>query len=587
MRCAAILALVLAPASHAQFGVQWVTFAEEPGLLSVPDPISGLDIEVDFAWGDLDQDGWTDLVVVRKEPFSALGKRTNLLLRNEYGVLTDRTASFATASDVPGDQGFATPTADRDVTLSDVDLDGWLDVITAVDVSPADSKAVGHPRVYRNLGSAGAWLGLEYQEARIPQLLVHGSGLPVNPLFLSVSAGDVTADGAPDLYFTDKESDPLYSPPAGTDLDDRLLVNDGHGWFADESLQRMTPTMLDSEFGAHARIADVNLDGVADVVKNTTLNHPLEISVLYNDPSNAGQFHIFDPFYEGGEPYHFDLGDLNNDGRLDVVIADDLQDRYMYNTGTDLLGRVVWGPKRTFEFLTGGDDGFGSNPLVVDLDEDGWNDVVMCDISDGTPTGYVRRIHIYHNPGGAVGEEILLREEREHGGSSSWLGAVGLYEDDLGAGHDVAAFDVDGDGDKDLILGRKDGTFAWANQLDPGICQPTSHADQPGTLSLALCGEPLFSGSGGELQVTGAAPGATVFLGYGFSSHPTAFAGGTLVPLPPVGVLPVTADALGAWSIPVAGGGGPWTVYLQAVAADAASPGGWALSNAVAAEVLP
>ena len=162
-------------------------------MLSVAGPVSSEDLEVDFAWGDLDQDGRVDLVVVRKEPFSALGKRTNLLLRNEGGVLTDRTAELAASSDVPGDRGFLTPTADRDVTLADVDLDGWLDVITAVDVSLGDPKHLGHPRVYRNRGAGteAAWLGLLHEDARIPQLLVHDGGLPVNPLLLSVAAGDV------------------------------------------------------------------------------------------------------------------------------------------------------------------------------------------------------------------------------------------------------------------------------------------------------------------------------------------------------------------------------------------------------------
>ena len=584
-----VFLVLLAGTSAAQYGVEWATFVEEPAMLAVSSPMSSVDIEIDFEWGDLDQDGWTDLVAVRKEPFSAPGKRTNLLLRNEYGVLTDRSLTYGAGSDVVGDLGFLTPTADRDVAFADVNLDGWLDVITAVDVSPSDPKHIGHPRVYLNHGvdSGGAWIGIEHQDARFPQLLVYGSGLPVNPLFLAVAAGDVTGDGYPDLYFSDKDGDPLYSPPSGTDLDDRLLVNDGSGFFNDESQLRMTTAMLRSDLGAHAMIFDINLDGAGDIVKNTTLHAPLEIAAIYNDPSDQGNFAIHHPFYEGGEPYHFDLGDLNDDGRLDIVVADDNQDRYMYNQGNDLLGRVIWGPKRTFEFLTGGDDGFGSNPLVVDLDEDGWNDVVMCDISDGTPTGYIRRIHVYHNPGGAVGAEIILREERQHSGSGAWLGAVGLHDGDLGAGHDVAAFDVDGDGDKDLILGRKDGTFAWANQLDPSLCQPTLYETQPGNMTLSACGEPLFPGLSTELRIESAPPSATAFLAFGPLATPTPFAGGTLVPMPPAGVVSASTDPAGTWSLTLPGGGGPITMYVQAAAPDASQPGGWQISEAVAITLLP
>ncbi|MCH7890985.1 MAG: FAD-dependent oxidoreductase, partial [Gemmatimonadetes bacterium] len=61
---------------------------------------------------------WIDLVVVRKEPFSTIGKRTNVLLMNEGGVLKDRTRELASASDVAGDSGFLTPTNDRDVVLA-------------------------------------------------------------------------------------------------------------------------------------------------------------------------------------------------------------------------------------------------------------------------------------------------------------------------------------------------------------------------------------------------------------------------------------------------------------------------------------
>ncbi|MCZ6596033.1 MAG: VCBS repeat-containing protein [Planctomycetota bacterium] len=586
---------VLATSASAQFGVEWVEFEEDPGLLSVSGPISSVAIEVDFAWGDLDDDGWIDLVVVRKEPFSALGKRTNLLLRNEAGVLTDRTAAYASASDVPGDLGFLTPTADRDAVFTDVDRDGWLDVVTAVDVSPGDPKHIGHPRVYRNLGSGAGWLGLRHEEARIPQLYVFGSGSAVNPLFVSVTAGDVTGNGYPDLYFTDHGSDPLYSPPAGTDLNDRLLINDGNGFFADESQLWMTATMLESEFGAHAIIVDVNQDGVNDIVKNTTQNTPRHISVSYNDPGDEGDFDLFQIAYESSlEPYHFDLGDLNGDGRLDMVVADDTQDRYMYNQGNDALGRVLWGPKRTFAFLAGSDDGFGSNPLIVDLDEDGWNDVVMCDISDGTPTGYVRRIHVYHNPGGAVGAEIILREEREHGGSSAWLGAVGLYHDDLGAGHDVAVFDVDHDGDKELILGRKDGTFAWRNLLDPTVCQPSIGYQGPGDATLSICGDALTPGGSATLRIDSDLAGAAVVLAYGPTLNPTSYAGGTIVPLPPLAVLSFTTDAAGDLTLPISpgaaghpGGSGPLVLYAQAGVADAAQPGGYQITNALAVELLP
>ena len=49
----------------------------------------------------------------------------------------------------------------------------------------------------------------------------------------------------------------------------------------------MTPPMLLSDLCAHAMIADINLDGAADVVKNTTLHAPFEVAALYNEAINA------------------------------------------------------------------------------------------------------------------------------------------------------------------------------------------------------------------------------------------------------------------------------------------------------------
>ena len=467
------LCILCAPASALQFGNAWLEFVRNDGTADLSaTEISNPSVEVDFAWGDLDQNGWTDLVVARKQPFSTTGKRENQLLLNFDGVFLDLTRDFAIASDVPGDQGFVTPTNDRAVEVADVDNDGWLDVITATGREQfGDPKAVGHPRVYVNLGQGpgGEWLGLRYEEARFPQLLSDVSGLPMNPVFCGMAAGDVTGDGYVDLYFThyDFSNNGFLQGPE-QDLNDRLLINDGNGFFTDQSQLRMTPNMLFSRFGLSTRIADVNGDGFNDVIKDTALANPYFVSASYNDPANPGFFNIFDDFHDSHNPYHIDVGDLNNDGRLDLVAGDDAQDRYRYNLGNDVFGRVIWGPAKTFQFLAGGDDGFAGQNQIADLDNDGWRDVIIADIDTDEP-GFNRRTNIYHNPGGAVGGDLDLVEERQVDGPGGWLGAVGLMKADLTATYDIAAFDWDNDGDRDLVLGRNGGTYFWLNQTVPDV----------------------------------------------------------------------------------------------------------------------
>ena len=468
-----VLALpALAGTAAAQFNNEWVEFTQSTGtLVSAIGEISSVVTEVDFAWGDLDQNGRDDLVIVRKEVFTSAGKRPNVLFMNENGILIDRTSQFASASDVVGDNGFLTPTNDRDVDFVDVDMDGWLDVVTATTLSDGDTKEIGHPRIYINLGNdlSGNWLGLRYEASRIPQLIQYTTGLPENPRFCSVAFGDLTGDGAPELYFGDYDSSGAggVGQPANLDLNNRLLVNDGNGFFTDQSQSRMNATMLLSAFGATAEIADVNCDGVNDVIKQTALQPPQHVAIVYNNPASEGFFNIYHDF-SNNEPYHVNQGDLNQDGRIDLVVSSDNQDRYFYNRGNDALGRVIWSPALTFLFLTGSDDGFASNNIIADLDNDGWNDAIFADV-DVDIGGFNRRIHIYHNPGGVPGSEPTLVEERETSAAGGWLGVKGILDADLRGGHDVAPMDIDGDGDLDLVIGRGQGLFSWINQTVPNI----------------------------------------------------------------------------------------------------------------------
>jgi hypothetical protein len=468
---ALFLAGLGAPLAQAQFNNQWVTFVQDTNRIQNPNGTVATQVtndpdEKDYAWGDVNHDGWTDLVVVRKEPAAHTGKRVNQLLINENGILVDRTSQFAIDSDIAGDMGFMTPTNDRDVQIVDLAGDGWPEIVTATTLSDGDPKYLSHPRVYHNKGSInGVWQGFKYEDARIPQLLVIGSNLPVAPRFCSVSVGDVTGDGYPDLYFADYDTtETNINEPTAWDLNDRLLVNDGFGFFTDSLQTRMSSAMLLSAFGMATKIIDVNGDGLNDVVKDTALDNPQRVSVAYQDPNNIGHMNVFQTDAGGGEPYHIDLGDLNHDGKPDLVVSDDGNDYYRYNTGTDALGRAIWGPNKTFNMLSGSDDGFAGNNLMVDLDGDGWLDVMIADFDVDLP-GCNRRTHIYHNPGGAVGSQITLLQEMQNSGSSGWKGVGGMQASDLTGTYDFAVFDIDNDGDLDIVMGRCNGTFVWMNQL--------------------------------------------------------------------------------------------------------------------------
>ena len=436
---AGVLASLLGIGTAMAGGGPWTFVDETAERISADASVSTADTqEKDIAIGDVDKDGDMDLVVVRKQPYTTEGRRRNVLFLNEGGVMVDRTAEYVTAAD-DGGQGFLDLTNDRDVELVDVNLDGWLDIVTATTLGQGLPKTISHPRVYINLGNdgLGKWLGFEYQEARIPTL-------PSAPNFCSVGAGDVTGDGAPDLYFTDYLNN----------LEDRLLINDGNGFFTDETALRLTPGFEESYFGTAAEICDLNGDGMGDIIKNNALGcaSPFFCVGIYHFPNDGtGYFTggIFQDIHDlESQCYYFDVGDLNNDNRLDVFIVKDSQDRVYYNTGTLPNGLItatsmaVSSPRTT---------GFGGNTHMADLDNDGDLDVGVADIDVDIP-GCSREMTIFENlgnfPSPSLVDPFPAAQDQNYNVST----------------FDFAFIDINGDGWLDIWQGTCTGTQVLINQ---------------------------------------------------------------------------------------------------------------------------
>ncbi|MEM7480938.1 MAG: VCBS repeat-containing protein [Acidobacteriota bacterium] len=418
-----VLVLLAAPAA-----ADWLDFTDESAARWVTDegaadPVGLTDpFEKDFAHADLDNDGDTDLVVVRKVRFSTPGGKRNALFMNEGGVLTDRTADLA--------PDFADETDDRDVLLADVNGDRWIDLVTVTTFAE-------QPRIYMNLGkdSDDNWLGLDWVAAdgRLPTF-------SPAPQFCAVAAGDVNGDGALDLFFVDYNNS----------LEDRLLINDGNGFFTDETDSRMTAAMSQSAFGTDAQILDMNADGAPDIVKLSTLDDfPNSVRILYNaGGDDLGTFDDLHHVYEG-QPYMLEVDDLNNDGRPDIYIVDDLDDRYLLNTGVDIgTGRAQFTTIVQADEVT---SDFGGNTYIVDLDRDGWRDVLIADVDTDFQICTDIQPAVLQNMGNAP--NVGLSDPFD-AVQPPWL-PTGTF--------DFAVFDIDGDEWLDIVAGTCTGNQVFMN----------------------------------------------------------------------------------------------------------------------------
>jgi hypothetical protein len=340
-----------------------------------------------------------------------------------------------------------------------------------------------------------------------------------------VDIADLNGDGRPDLLFANGGD---YSTP-GEPEPSQVFFNTGPGFrFSDVTAEVMGRTR---GLARVIKARDVSGDGLVDIIVGTTYQTQ---SRLYLGAGN-GRFTEVTSTHLPGEPLSvgdLELGDVDGDGDLDVVLADWGAGNNMSNDGgrtrlwlndgmgrftdataarmPDLRVRFSWdlelvdvdndydldalvSCKRcggSHLFRNDGSGTFADDPRGLpqytnnyefegmDLDGDGWLDLVT--LNDGEIVGEnssSRREHVFRND--AKGR---YRDATE----AWWPPAHNVGEDD-----NMAAFlDYDSDGDADFVVGSlsgpdrlliNDGRGRLTVRLDAFDGEPT-----PGTLGLAL-----------------------------------------------------------------------------------------------------
>lgn len=579
------------------FDNPWSSFAAGQHL-----DLSDDQVVADLEHADFDGDGWVDLIVARRAR-AGDGKYTPVLLMNRCGRFVDQTAAFASSSTDPALHGFLTANSIHDVTAADFTGDGWPDVLLTPGLADQNEPAVMRsPQLYvnRGLDDNGNWLGLEHDTAVLPPL----DGV-LKLLFCSSAGGDVNNDGRRDIYHTGS-----IDAVAG-DADKLHIASTtaaGDPVFLEETDSRLTAVQLSAVHGTRCDIRDMNGDGLLDIIKcNFAPLGSVEwcISIAVNNPCAKGLAAGF--FKSTGEeaflvilsadknagdrPLDFQITDLDSDGRLDILCVDEGADHIFLNISEPpcaTSGSTGWEPKffvtTAARYLVGDDQGYGGRTTAADLDGDGRPDFIVAGTHPMHPGGAERRAVLLHNrtePGG----EVVLVEERQDA-TTGWIGARGLHADDLVGIDDSAAFDIDADGDIDLILSGRNGLRVYLNTRIHNA-ENLGNGDATGVPCLAVTtaavGQTILTlphhpmGTANPLQ-HGTAVVFVVGTGKGEPAKQVPGASGLLVPSPQW-VLELTTPI----QTPIGGVPSIGTLYLQAIAAPAA--GQILLSNAVALEL--
>jgi VCBS repeat protein/FG-GAP repeat protein len=191
-----------------------------------------------------------------------------------------------------------------------------------------------------------------------------------------------------------------------------------------------TPTYL--SYGAVA-VADLDGDGLPDVVAvyssvSGAPPHPGFVAVYLQDPARPGHFRAASTYAVGNDPGSVAIGDLNGDGRPDIVTANAIL--ATSGAGVSDVSVLLQDATQPGRFLPAVSYATGPNPQAVaigDLDGDGKPDLAVAD--DGGVT------LLLQSPAGPAGT-FLPRQTIPVGGP--------VYS--------MALADLDGDGRLDLIV---------------------------------------------------------------------------------------------------------------------------------------
>jgi hypothetical protein len=271
------------------------------------------------AWVDYNNDGLLDLFVsnyvkweVNKDPECLIAGIRNYCSPVLYERLPNtlyRNNGDGTFTDVSVETGIAQHLGrGMGVAIADYDGDGFMDIFVANDDSPNF--------LFHNIG------GKRFEEVAVASWVAYNpSGKTVSGM--GADFRDVNNDGRPDIWFTALPGEllPLY-------------VNRGQGDFDDATTSSGLAWETQNMAGWSNAIVDLDNDGWKDlfVARSNVLDPIIASARSYKEPNavfrNLGNGKFQDASATAGGAFQIPalhrgtaVGDLDNDGRMDVVVS--------------------------------------------------------------------------------------------------------------------------------------------------------------------------------------------------------------------------------------------------------------------------
>ena len=364
------------------------------------------------AIGDMDGDGKSDIVVANEEA------NTLSIFRN-----TSTTGSIALALKVD----FVTGQAPIGLATGDFDGDGKPDLAVANDQSSTVS-------VFRNTSTSGSITFASKVD------FTTGTGP------WSTAIGDLDGDGKPDLV--------VANAPGST-----VSVFRNTSTFGSITFASKVDLPLASG-GIIVAIGDIDGDGKPDVVVATG-GHAIEV---FRNTSTSGSITFASrlDFAVGSQTSGVAIGDMDGDGKPDLVVTYALIDTVSILRNTSTSGSITFASKVNFPTVA-----VGLSVAIVDVDGDGRPDLIVGNNVDS--------VSVFRNTSTSGSITFASKVDFTTGGTPVA----------------VAAGDVDGDGKPDLVVGNQNSKTVSvlrntvSSLAAPTLASPTNGAtNQP--ISLAL-----------------------------------------------------------------------------------------------------